>query len=94
MLGVPRFRVAAQEVGSVAVVDARSLGVPGSWGIRVRRGRVTIVMRSTTGIRVTRHDGRVLFVTVDDAVTGAALLGALAARAEDLAGETSTDDGT
>lgn len=43
MVGVPRFRVALQEVGSVAVVDARSLGVAGSWGIRVRRDRVTIV---------------------------------------------------
>jgi hypothetical protein len=38
----------------VAVVDARSLGVGGSWGIRVLPGRVTIVMRSTTGIQVTR----------------------------------------
>ena len=86
MLGVPRFRVALQEVGSVAVVDARSLGVAGSWGIRVLPGRVTIVMRSTTGIRVTRRDGRMLFVTVDDAATGAALLEALAARAEDAGG--------
>ena len=86
MLGVPRFRVALREVGSVAVVDARSLGVAGSWGIRVLPGRVTIVMRSTTGIRVTRRDGRMLFVTVDDAATGAALLEALAARAEDAGG--------
>jgi len=30
VLGMPRFRVAPQEVGSVAVVDDRSLGVPGS----------------------------------------------------------------
>ena len=80
ILGLPRFRVALQDVGSAAVVDARSLGVPGSWGIRARRGRVTIVMRSTTGIRVTRRDGRIFFVTVDDAATGAALLEALAAR--------------
>lgn len=87
MLGMPRFRVAPQEVGSVAVVDARSLGVPGSWGIRVLPGRVTIVMRSTTGIRVTRRDGRIFFVTVDDAATGAALLEALAERAEDAEAE-------
>lgn len=80
ILGVPRFRVALQDVDSAAVVDARSLGVPGSWGIRARRSRVTIVMRSTRGIRVTRRDGRIFFVTVDDAATGAALLEALAAR--------------
>ena len=92
MLGVPRFRVPPQEVGSVAVVDARSLGVPGSWGIRVLPGRVTIVMRSTLGIRVTRRDGRMLFVTVDDGATGAALLDALAARAQDSAIEPSADD--
>ena len=87
IVGVPRFRVAPQEVGSVAVVDARSLGVAGSWGIRVFPGRVTIVMRSTTGIRVTRRDGRLFFVTVDDAATGAALLEALAARVEDSNGQ-------
>ena len=92
MLGVPRFRVPPQEVGSVAVVDARSLGVPGSWGIRVLPGRVTIVMRSTLGIHVTRRDGRLFFVTVDDAATGAALLDALAARAQDSAIEPSADD--
>jgi hypothetical protein len=83
VLGIPRFRVAPQEVGSVAVVDARSLGVRGSWGIRVLPDRVTIVMRSATGIRVTRRDGRMFFVTVDDAQTGAALLEALARRAGD-----------
>jgi hypothetical protein len=87
MVGVPRFRVAPEDVGSVAVVDARSLGVAGSWGIRVLPGRVTIVMRSTMGIRVTRRDGRMLFVTVDDAATGAALLELLAARAEDARGQ-------
>jgi hypothetical protein len=93
MLGVPHFRVAPQDVASVAVVDARSLGVPGSWGIRVLPGRVTIVMRSTVGLRVTRRDGRTFFVTVDDAATGAALLEALAARAQDAATEPSADDG-
>ncbi|PYI65492.1 hypothetical protein CVV68_18155 [Arthrobacter livingstonensis] len=81
MLGVPRFHVALHEVDSVTVIDARSLGVPGSWGIRIRRDRTTIIMRPTMGIRVTRQDGRSLFLTVDDAATGAALLQALAAQA-------------
>jgi hypothetical protein len=81
-LGIPRFRVALHEVDSVAVLDPRSLGIAGSWGIRVHPDRTTIVTRSRTGIQVTRHDGRTLFVTVDDAATGAALLEALAARAK------------
>ena len=50
-------------------------------------------MRSTLGIHVTRRDGRLFFVTVDDAATGAALLlDALAARAQDSAIEPSADD--
>jgi hypothetical protein len=77
---MPRFRVALHEVDSLAVLDARSLGIPGSWGIRVCPNRTTIVTRSTMGIQVTRHDGRTLFVTVADAATGAALLEAFAAR--------------
>ncbi len=85
VVGVPRFRVATAEVGSVAVVEARSLGAGGSWGIRARPGRVTIVMRPPTGIRVTRRDGGTFFVTVTDAATGAALLAALAGRPGDAA---------
>jgi hypothetical protein len=80
VLGIPRFRVTPQDVVAVAVVDARSLGVRGSWGIRVLPDRVTIVMRATSGIRVTRRGGRMFYVTVDDATTGAALLKALAAQ--------------
>jgi hypothetical protein len=92
VLGIPRFRVAPQEVGSVAVVDARSLGVSGSWGIRILPHRVTIVMRSTTGIRVTRRDGRIFFVTVDDAATAAALLDALAASSAAVAPDAPATD--
>ena len=92
VLGIPRFRVAPQEVGAVAVVDARSLGVNGSWGIRIFPSRVTIVMRSTTGIRVTRRDGRMFFVTVEDAATGAALLKAIAALPECAAAESPAPD--
>ena len=95
LAGVPCFRVAPEEVGSVAVLEARSLGLSGSWGIRARPGRVTIVMRSPTGIGVTRRDGGTFFVTVNDAATGAALLAALAARAENAAtGSSAAADGS
>ncbi len=83
LVGVPRFRVATEDVGAVSVVEARSLGAAGSWGIRARPGRVTIVMRPPTGIRVTRRDGGTLFVTVNDAATGAALLETFAGRTGD-----------
>lgn len=81
VFGLPRFHIVAQEVRSVAVVNARSLGLRGSWGIRIRPSLVSVIMQPTTGIQVTRQDGRKLFVTVDDATTGAALLETLAARA-------------
>jgi hypothetical protein len=38
-------------------------------------------MRTGEGILITRRDGRLFAVTVDDAATGAALLEAVAARA-------------
>ncbi len=85
LVGVPRFRVGTEQVGSVAVLEARSLGLAGSWGIRARPGRVTVVMGSPTGISVRRRDGGTLFVTVSDAATGAALLKALASRREGVA---------
>lgn len=81
VLGVPWFRVPLGDVGTVAVVDVRALGIIGSWGIRRYPTRTTIVMRPKAGIQVIRRSGGRFFVTVDDAATGAALLEALAARA-------------
>lgn len=40
------------------------------------------MLRSGPGIRITRTNGKTFSVTVDDAETGAALLTALAARAQ------------
>lgn len=80
LFGIPRFRVPLGDVVSVSVADARSYSRLAGWGIRARPGRVTIIMRSDTGIRVRRRRGGFFFVTVGDAGTGAALLQALAAR--------------
>lgn len=80
--GWPRFRVPAAEVASAGTIDVRPLGEFGGWGIRAGRGRRTgIVMRSGESLEVQRRDGRALVVTVDDAGTAAALLGAVAERA-------------
>lgn len=86
VLGVPRFRVPLDDVTAVAVIDVRALGTIGGWGIRARPGRVTMVMRSGTGIQVTRRGGRRFVVTVPDARTGAALLEAFVARSRGAAG--------
>lgn len=81
--GWPRFRMPASEVAGAGVVDVQPLGEFGGWGIRGGRGRrLGIVMRSGEALEAQNRDGRALVVTVDDAGTAAALLGAVAERAE------------
>ena len=83
----PRFRVPAAQVASAGTTVVQPLGEFGGWGIRAGRGRRTgIVMRSGEALEVQRRDGRALVVTVDDAGTAAALLGAVAARAATAGG--------
>jgi hypothetical protein len=70
--GWPRFRMPAAQVASAGTTEVQALGEFGGWGIRAGGGRrLGIVMRS----------GTALVVTVDDASTAAALLGAVAERA-------------
>jgi len=80
--GWPRFRMPAAEVASAGTIDVRPLGEFGGWGIRFGRGRrLGIVMRSGEALEAQNRDGGALVVTVDDADTAAALLGAVAKRA-------------
>lgn len=59
------------------------MGEFGGWGLRwAPGGGFGVVLRSGPGIRITRTNGKTFSVTVDDAETGAALLTALAARAQ------------
>jgi hypothetical protein len=82
LAGWPRFSVPAEDVASVEAREINPLGEWGGWGTRWVPGTgFGIVMRTGEGILITRRDGRLFAVTVDDAATGAALLEAVAARA-------------
>jgi len=81
MVGWPRFAVVAADVASVAVVRVDGLGEFGGFGIRSGVGATGIIMRNGMALEVTRHNGKRLVITVDDAETAAALLMAFAKRA-------------
>lgn len=82
-LGWPRMRVPLEEVTQAAVVEVNPMAEFGGWGLRWGpAGRFGVVLRTGPGIEVRRRSGKTFTVTVDDAHTGAALLGALAARAQ------------
>lgn len=83
IVGLPRVHVPLRDIASVEAVDVNPMGEFGGWGMRWGPGGgFGVVLRSGPGIRVRRTNGKVITVTVEDAVTGAALLGALAARAK------------
>lgn len=79
--GFPVFRMARTDVAEAGTVVIRPLGDFGGWGLRWGTGRrFGIVTRAGEALQVTRRDGRILVVTVDDAATAAGLLTAVAAR--------------
>ncbi|GAA2905441.1 hypothetical protein Acy02nite_87060 [Actinoplanes cyaneus] len=81
LVGWPGTHVPADEVQRASVTEVNAVRQFGGWGWRLGRGgRVGVVLRSGTGLLVERSGGRSLVVTVDDAVTGAALLNTLADR--------------
>ena len=74
-LGWPRTHVAAADIAQAEMVDVNPLGEYGGWGWRLAPGSGTgIVMRAGEALRITRADGRMLTVTVDDAERAVALL--------------------
>ncbi|MCC2030694.1 DUF1648 domain-containing protein [Microbacterium allomyrinae] len=80
-LGIPRLRVPLDDVASAARVDVNPMGEFGGWGLRLSTGRrFGVILRTGEALEVTRIDGKRFVVTVDDALTGAALLEALVAR--------------
>lgn len=81
-LGWPRLHVAAADVESAGVAPVSGFGEFGGYGVRVRPGATGVVLRDGDSLQVVRRGGRRLVVTVDDAATAAALLTALAQRAE------------
>jgi len=80
-LGFPRVRVPLDDVADAGVAPVNGFAEFGGYGVRTRPGATGIVLRNGDALQVTRKGGRRLVVTVDDAVSAAALLTALAARA-------------
>lgn len=74
MLGWPRIRVPAAEIASVEVATIDPLGDFGGWGLRWGRRRLGIVLRSGEGLLITRTDGRLIGITLDDAEAAGATL--------------------
>ena len=78
-LGWPGTHVAAADIAKTEVVTVNPLAEFGGWGWRLAPGSGTgIVMRAGEALRVTRRDGRLLTITVDDAQTAAGLLRTIA----------------
>ena len=76
--GFPRFSVPIDEIAAASVVDVQPMGEFGGWGIRFGKGgRTGVILRSGESLEITRHTGRSLVVTVDDAVTAAGLINGL-----------------
>lgn len=72
--GWPVFRVPAAEVAHVAAGHINPMADFGGWGMRWAPGRFGLVMRTGEGVVVTRQDGRVFAMTIDDSATAAGLL--------------------
>lgn len=74
VLGWPVFRVPADDVMQAVATKISPVAEFGGWGIRWAPGRLGLVLRTGEGVVVTRNDGRIFAVTVDDADTAAGLL--------------------
>lgn len=80
LLGVPRFRVALDDVADVRVATVASIGDFGGYGLRGTPKRFGVILHRGDAISVTRRNGHEFVVTVDGAAGGAALLRALVER--------------
>lgn len=81
VLGWPRRRIPLDDIRSVRVVDVNPARDFGGWGWRWGgRGRTGVILRAGKGVEVTRSNDKRFVVTVDDAETCAAVLGALVAQ--------------
>jgi hypothetical protein len=73
----PRVRVPLDRIEAASSRHINPLTDCGGWGYRVRSGGTSVAFRSGEGIVATLVGGRKFMVTVDDSVTGAALLNTL-----------------
>lgn len=73
--GWPRWSIRADQIATVKAVDVNPMGEFGGWGLRIAvDGGMGVVLRNGEGLQVTRRNGRVFVVTIDDATTAAAVL--------------------
>jgi hypothetical protein len=81
-MGWPRIRIPLDQIEKVEVTDVDPMGEFGGWGWRQGLGTGKgVVFRAGEGLRITRANGKLLTVTMDDAATAAALLNGLKAQA-------------
>ncbi|KQQ68665.1 DUF1648 domain-containing protein [Microbacterium sp. Leaf320] len=81
VVGWPRVEIPAAEIASTRAVQVDPFAEFGGWGYRFGvDGRRGIVLRKGDAVEVTRTNGRVFLVTVDDAATAASVLAAAAQR--------------
>ncbi|GAA4767973.1 DUF1648 domain-containing protein [Microbacterium gilvum] len=82
-IGWPRVRIPRAEIASAEVAYVDPMGEYGGWGWRYGMSSGWgVVMRAGEALRVTRTNGRVFTVTIDDAATAAALLAGLGERTD------------
>lgn len=79
--GWPRLEIAAADIASARAVQVDPFAEFGGWGYRIGTdGRRGFVLRTGEALEITRTDGRVFVVTVDDASTAASVLASAASR--------------
>ncbi|GAA4188490.1 DUF1648 domain-containing protein [Microbacterium oryzae] len=82
-IGWPRVRIPREEIRSAEVVFVSPMAEYGGWGWRYGAGSGWgAVLRAGDALRVTRTNGKVFTVTVDDAETAAGLLAAMDRRTD------------
>ncbi|MCF3105172.1 hypothetical protein IPZ58_26795 [Streptomyces roseoverticillatus] len=84
----PRVRIPLDRIEEAGCRDIEPLRDLGGWGYRAVPGRSGFGLRSGPAVVVRLTTGSEFVVTVDDAATAAALLGALAERERTTAGTT------
>ncbi|SDS70540.1 hypothetical protein [Microterricola viridarii] len=78
--GWPAIRIPLSEVADVRLIAVNPVGDFGGWGWRWNGGRTGIILQAGPAIEVTRSNGKVLVVPVDDAETAVAVLQGAGAR--------------
>lgn len=72
--GWPAIRIPLAEIDAVRLIAVNPVGDFGGWGWRWAGGRTGIILQAGPALEITRRNGRVLVVPVDDAETAVAVL--------------------